>query len=466
MAWATDLTQISNLRFNHLRNRLLLFYFLAITTILVFFATAIYVLVSRDRQQQFDQQLQQIGTSAAGIWEVVQHEYEELTTQPEYAAYQRTLPRDRQGHLLPIALVQLMAKYQTDTAPPLVRGTLLDSTHGIAWYAPTRELLIYEGILFDLPLPDQIPTEGLFVSRDKTRSFLQPVYKASQQSGQELLGYVAVTGTLAELETELDHLRTNLFLGVVLVAGFVVAAGWWLTRQSIAPVAASLAQLKQFTADASHELRTPLTAIQASAQVLQSHPERIHPGDIEKVSAIATAANRMGHMVKDLLLIARLDAQAPDRQGWQPIDLDELLEDLVELYRDRAQAAQLALTYQPQATAKVCGDAEQLQRLFANLLSNALQYTPAGGIVTVTLQQTGKTAVVRVQDNGIGIAPADLPHVFERFWRTEEARHHYRDGSGLGLAIAKTIVERHHGQISVQSQPHQGTCFEVKLPCR
>jgi two-component system OmpR family sensor kinase len=213
-------------------------------------------------------------------------------------------------------------------------------------------------------------------------------------------------------------------------------------------------------------LRTPLTAIQASAEVLQSHPERIHPGDIEKVSAIATAANRMGHMVKDLLLIARLDAQAPDRQGWQPIDLDELLEDLVELYRDRAQAAQLALTYQPQATAKVYGDAEQLQRLFANLLSNALQYTPAGGIVTVTLQQTGKTAVVRVQDNGIGIAPADLPHVFERFWRTEEARHHYRDGSGLGLAIAKTIVERHHGHISVQSQPHQGTCFEVKLPCR
>ncbi|PLZ48148.1 sensor histidine kinase, partial [Fischerella thermalis] len=167
-----------------------------------------------------------------------------------------------------------------------------------------------------------------------------------------------------------------------------------LTRQSIAPVDASLAQLKQFTADASHELRTPLTAIQASAEVLQSHPERIHPSDIEKVSAIATAATRMGHLVKDLLLIARLDAQAPDQRGWHVIDLDELLEDLVELHRDRAQAAQLALTYQPQATAKVYGDAEQLQRLFANLLSNALQYTPAGGIVTVTLQQTGKTAVV------------------------------------------------------------------------
>lgn len=466
MAWATDLTQISNLRFNRLRNRLLLFYFLAITAILVFFATTIYVLVWRDRQQQFDQQLQQIGTSAAGIWEVVQHEYEELTTQPEYAAYRRTLPHDHQGQLLPIALVQLMGKYQTDTAPPLVPGTLLDATYGIAWYTPTRELLIYEGILFNLPLPDQIPAEGLFVSRDKTRSFLQPVYKASQQSGQELVGYVAVTGMLAELETELAHLRANLLLGVAIVAGLVVLAGWWLTRQSIAPVATSLAQLKQFTADASHELRTPLTAIQASAEVLQSHPERIHPGDIEKVTAIATAATRMGHLLKDLLLIARLDAQAPDQRGWHVIDLDELLEDLVQLYRDRAQAAQLMLTYQSQATAKVYGDAEQLQRLFANLLSNALQYTLTGGTITVTLQQAGKAVLVRVQDTGIGIAPADLPHVFDRFWRTEEARHHYRDGSGLGLAIAKTIVERHHGHISVQSQPHQGTCFEVKLPCR
>lgn len=466
MAWATDLTQISNLRFNRLRNRLLLFYFLAITAILVFFATTIYVLVSRDRQQQFDQQLQQIGTSTAGIWEVVQHEYEELTTQPEYAAYRRTLPHDRQGQLLPIALVQLMGKYQTDTAPPVVPGTLLDATYGVAWYTPTRELLIYEGILFNLPLPDQIPAEGLFVSRDKTRSFLQPVYKASQQSGQELVGYVAVTGTLAELETELAHLRANLLLGVAIVAGLVVLAGWWLTRQSIAPVATSLAQLKQFTADASHELRTPLTAIQASAEVLQSHPERIHPGDIEKVTAIATAATRMGHLLKDLLLIARLDAQAPDQRGWHVIDLDELLEDLVELHRDRAQAAQLMLTYQSQATAKVYGDAEQLQRLFANLLSNALQYTLTGGTITVTLQQAGKAVLVRVQDTGIGIAPADLPHVFDRFWRTEEARYHYRDGSGLGLAIAKTIVERHHGHISVQSQPHQGTYFEVKLPCR
>ena len=140
MAWATDLTQLSNLRFNRLRNRLLLFYFLSVTAILGFFATTIYVLVSRDRQQQFDQQLQQIGTAAAGIWEVVHHEYEELTTQPEYATYQRTLPRDRQGQLLPIALVQLMGKYQTDTAPLLVPGTLLDPTYGIAWYTPTREL--------------------------------------------------------------------------------------------------------------------------------------------------------------------------------------------------------------------------------------------------------------------------------------------------------------------------------------
>ncbi|MCI3280284.1 hypothetical protein L5470_04695 [Synechococcus sp. PCC 6717] len=109
MAWATDLTQLSNLRFNRLRNRLLLFYFLAITAILVFFATVIYVLVSRDRQQQFDQQLQQIGTSAAGIWEVVYHEYEELTTIQAYWLTRQAATRPHRfiGNLIAPALYNL-----------------------------------------------------------------------------------------------------------------------------------------------------------------------------------------------------------------------------------------------------------------------------------------------------------------------------------------------------------------------
>ncbi len=470
MAWDIDSTRISNRRFSRLRNRLLLFYFLAVSAILGCFATTVYVLVSRDRQQQFNQHLQQMGSSAAGILEVVQHEYEELLTDPKYAAYSSILPRDSQGHLLPLTLGQLMGKYQDATAqtaiPPSFRqGVFFDTVYGIGWYTPRGELFVYEGVLFNFPLPTHIPAAGLIVARDQIRSFWLPVYETSPQPEQKLLGYVAVSGVLKELEVELAHLRANLLLGVVSVAGLAVGAGWWLTRQSIAPVAASLAQLKQFTADASHELRTPLTAIRASSALLQSHPERLCPGDLEKVAAIVSAADRMGCLLNDLLLMARLDAQAPDQRGWQVVDLEELLEDLVELHRDRAQASQLTLTYRPQAAAKVEGDGDQLQRLFANLLANAIQYTPAGGSVTVTLEQEGKTALVRIQDTGIGIAPEDLPHVFDRFWRSQEARHRYPQGSGLGMAIAKAIVQRHQGTITVQSRQHQGTCFQVRLPC-
>ncbi len=465
MAWDTDSTRISNPRFNRLRNRMLLFYFLVVSAILGLFAITVYVLVSRDRQQQFNQQLQQIGRSAAGILDVVQHEYEELLTEPRYAAYKRTLPRDPQGHLLPLTLEQLMGKYQTATAPSLERKAFFDTVYGIGWYTARGNLIVYEGRLFDPPLPAHIPAAGLIVAGDQIRSFWLPVSKISPQPEQELLGYVAVSGVLEELETELAHLRASLLLGVVIVAGLVVGAGWWLTRQSITPVAASLVQLKQFAADASHELRTPLTAIRASAALLQSHPERLCPSDLEKVMGIASAADRMGCLLNDLLLMARLDAQAPDQRGWRVIDLEELLEDLVELNRDRAQASQLTLTYRPQTAAKVEGDAEQLQRLFANLLANAIQYTPPGGSVTVTLQQEGKTALVSVKDTGIGIAPEDLPHVFDRFWRSQEARHHYPQGSGLGMAIAKAIVQRHQGTIAVQSRQHQGTCFQVRLPC-
>ncbi len=470
MAWDTDSTQISNPRFNRLRNRLLLLYFLAVSAVLGLFATTVYILVSRDRQHQFNHQLQQIGRSAAGILDVVQHEYDELLTEPKYAAYKRTLPHDSQGHLLPLTLGQLMGKYQaapakTAIASSLEQGVFFDRVYGIGWYTFQGNLIVYEGSFFDFSPPANIPPGGLIVAGDQIRSFWLPVYKISPRPEPKLLGYVAVSGALEELETELAHLRANLLLGVVTVAGLIVGAGRWLTRQSIAPVAASLAQLKQFTADASHELRTPLTAIRASAALLQSHPERFCPGNLEKVMTIASAADLMSRLLDDLLLMARLDAQAPDRRGWQVVDLEELLEDLVELHRDRAQASQLTLIYRPQAAAKVEGDADQLQRLFANLLANAIQYTPSGGSVTVTLQQKGKTALVSVQDTGIGIAPEDLPHIFDRFWRSQEARRRYPQGSGLGMAIAKAIVQRHQGTITVQSRQHQGTCFQVRLPC-
>jgi two-component system OmpR family sensor kinase len=163
-----------------------------------------------------------------------------------------------------------------------------------------------------------------------------------------------------------------------------------------------------------------------------------------------------------------MDRQAPDQRTWRGIALDEMLEDLVDLYGDRADQAQLSLKYELSPTLKtdtqVKGDASQLQRLFTNLLTNALQYTPSGGSIVISLQQMGTYALVTVQDTGLGIAPEHLSQIFDRFWRADQARSHYDDGSGLGLAIAKTIAQQHQGDITVQSKLREGSRFQVKIP--
>ncbi|MEA5498845.1 ATP-binding protein [Limnoraphis robusta Tam1] len=131
---------------------------------------------------------------------------------------------------------------------------------------------------------------------------------------------------------------------------------------------------------------------------------------------------------------------------------------------DRAEQAQISLKSQLISNIEVYGDVSQLQRLFTNLLTNALQYTPSGGTVIVSLQRMGTHALVSIEDTGIGIAPDQLPHIFDRFWRADQARSQYEDGCGLGLAIAKTITQRHGGKIIVTSKPSIGSCFQVYLP--
>lgn len=238
-----------------------------------------------------------------------------------------------------------------------------------------------------------------------------------------------------------------------------------LTRQALRPIEQSFQQLKQFTADASHELRNPLAGIKTSVDVMQSHPERVHPADVNKLAAIASATDQMTQLVDDLLLLARHDGnlttlanQAAD------IPLDDLLEDLVDSFVPQADAKAIALQFSLQSCSIIRGDATQLRRLFSNLLSNAVQYTPSQGKITVKSRSEGGWAVVDVSDAGMGIAPEHIPHVFDRFWRADPARSQREGGTGLGLAIAQSIAHAHHGQISVQSQLGNGSTFCVRLP--
>jgi len=211
-------------------------------------------------------------------------------------------------------------------------------------------------------------------------------------------------------------------------------------------------------ADASHELRTPLTIIRANADVLGW----TDAGDpLERAQALADLAGeaeRMGRLVDDLLTLARADAG----QALTPRPTPALpaLEDAYRRARTLAIGREVALERADDTTVRA--DPDALGQLLLILVENALKYTPAGGRVALALRLDGAEARLSVADTGPGIDPADLPHIFERFYRAETARA--TSGSGLGLAIARWLAEQHGGRIDVASAPGQGSTFTVVLP--
>jgi heavy metal sensor kinase len=219
---------------------------------------------------------------------------------------------------------------------------------------------------------------------------------------------------------------------------------------------------KRFTSDASHELRTPLTVMQADISLALARPRSAEEYRQALVSLEEEVA-RLSTIVNDLLMLTRVDVD-PAQLQYQPIALHELLGGLCR--RVQAVAADRCITVDAEhlQPATVLGDPTRLRQLFTNLLDNAVTYTPDGGRVSVTLERTRDGARIEVSDTGIGIAPEHLPHIFERFFRTAEAREQNSHGTGLGLAISRSIVQAHHGEISVGSIPHEGTTFTVALP--
>ena len=219
---------------------------------------------------------------------------------------------------------------------------------------------------------------------------------------------------------------------------------------------------QQFTGDASHELRAPLAVIQAES-TLSLQKKRSASEYRSSLENIAVEASRMSLVIDQLLELARADAGKSPLLP-EEINLGELLTELgsdVEiLCRDKGLEFQLN---QPESLT-VTGDMTRLRALFLNLLDNAIRYTPGGGTISVSLKHEEDRAVVSVSDTGIGISPEDLPLIFERFYRVDKSRSRTEGGSGLGLAIAQYIATAHQGRIEVQSQPGEGSTFQVWLP--
>jgi two-component system, OmpR family, sensor kinase len=223
---------------------------------------------------------------------------------------------------------------------------------------------------------------------------------------------------------------------------------------------ASEDRLRQFIADASHELRTPLTSIRGYAELFRSGAAS-DPADTEKaMRRIEDEAARMGVLVEDLLMLARLDevAELPHVD----VDLESLACDAVD--DARATAPNRAIDVEVEAPAVVVGEAHQLRQVLANLLRNALVHTPDGTPIEVTVAHEGDDVRLEVRDHGPGLPTDDSDALFERFWRAEGGRERGKGGAGLGLAIVAAIVDAHDGRVQASNAPGGGACFVVRLP--
>lgn len=223
----------------------------------------------------------------------------------------------------------------------------------------------------------------------------------------------------------------------------------------------SFDQQVRFTADASHELRTPLSIILTQIDLSLGRP-RSETEYRDSLGTCRRAAGRMKSLVDDLLMLARADAGKLELRR-EPIDLALIVEECAELLEPLAQQRKVRLVH-GSARASLVGDPDRLARLVMNLATNAIVYNRPGGEVHLRIENIEGDVVLKVLDNGVGIPEADLPLLFERFYRVDKARSRDIGGSGLGLAICRSIVEAHGGTISVLSKLGQGTTFAVRLP--
>lgn len=329
-------------------------------------------------------------------------------------------------------------------------------------------------------------------------------------SGDLYGGEIAVATSREPLERTVELLQRLLLYGAITGIGGAAVGGWWLAGRALRPIdrmtataaliatgsdrrvdlstrldephandevsrlartfnamldrleTAFVAQ-RRFLADASHELRTPLTAIRGNADVLRRQAES-WTGVPDQADALAALddvrreSERMSRLVSDLLLLARSDAPV-SAANHVPVRLDTIAAEAVRTAGALANGQHLELTG---SATTVVADPDQLRQLVIILLDNALRHTTEGGIIHVSTNFNRKhEPELTVQDNGEGIAPEHLPHIFERFYRADTARARATGGTGLGLAIARVIAGDHNAEISVESSPGAGSTFRV-----
>jgi two-component system sensor histidine kinase VicK len=227
----------------------------------------------------------------------------------------------------------------------------------------------------------------------------------------------------------------------------------------------------EFVANVSHELRTPLTVIKGAIDTVMTYEDMDAETRDSFLSSALDESNRMLRIVRDLLILTRLDNK---KTQWKisRYDMNKTLKHLCDVMADMAKdrGHELSLNINGDPLPEMSGDKERIEQVLINIMTNAIKYTPDNGKIEVDAYSEHKNVVIRVKDNGIGISKEDLPRLFERFYRADKSRTNdptvatETGGTGLGLAIAKEMVEAHGGKINLESERGKGTCVTIVLP--
>lgn len=339
--------------------------------------------------------------------------------------------------------------------------SLLARGQGLEWFDARRNRVATEGLVPDQKhLPEESSEVFQIGPSQQLQARVTPI--VNPRTGATI-GWVRASQSLKQMQSEAWQLDVILIIGLFVALAASTLGARYLQVRSVAPIRASYERLREFSADASHELRGPITAVNSNADAALRDAGGMRETDRERFAAIAQAAGQMRRLTEDLLLLARAE-QSLEHEIFV-VDLGAIVRNLGALYAADFERQGVEFRNRVRENAHVYGNPDQIERILANLVENALRYTPAGGSVTIDSTQDRRHVHVNVTDTGSGIGKEHLDKIFDRFWRSESARSR-TSGTGLGLAIAKALARRHGGDVTVTSRPGAGSRFTVTFPLR